>query len=158
MGKVTMPEPVGFITDESYCAIKTGKTNCKGAVPIHKNESRVAKTPLFTDDQMEAYAAAKVSEALEWQPIETAPMDGTWVRLWREPETIGNASPEIIAVYNAPTEYVSDGVWMWPTDMYDPYTERGRLLALEDIKNGDFYEDDSFTHWMPLPLSPSTPA
>lgn len=65
MSKVTMPEPIGFITDESYCAIKTGKTNCKGAVPIHQKESRVAKTPLFTDDQLESYADARVREALD---------------------------------------------------------------------------------------------
>ena len=116
-----------------------------GGRPIEWLIDRVEQTVLQSPE---------IQQRLFWQPIETAPKDGTWVRLWRNPGSIGKASPEIIAVYNAPTEYVSDGVWMWPTELYDPYTERGRQLALEDINNGDFYEDDSFLHWMSLPELP----
>lgn len=157
MSKAIFPVAVAYALPSTLAKFKFGEhQDAIWSIPVGTPKEK--SVGLYGAESVEAYATARVREALEWQPIETAPRDGTWVRLWREPETIGKASPEIIAVYNAPTEYMSDGVWMWPTNMYDPYTKRGRLLALEDIKNGDFYEDDSFTHWMPLPIPPSTPA
>uniref|UniRef100_UPI003D049639 hypothetical protein n=1 Tax=Alcaligenes faecalis TaxID=511 RepID=UPI003D049639 len=152
MSKVTMPEPA--LSQVRFKGFACGWLPWMGWEWRNSMGGEKQVRHLATTEQADTYADTKVRKALEWQPIETAPRGGTWVRLWREPETIGNASPEIIAVYNALTEYMSDGVWMWPTDMYDPYTERGRLLALDKIKNGDFYEDGSFTHWMPLPPRP----
>lgn len=68
-----MPEPVAWITNESLYGLKAGRTNSKGAVPVHASRSYVAKTPLITTTQAQAYADARVREALQWKPIDTAP-------------------------------------------------------------------------------------
>src|SRR5690606_20842788 len=62
---IPMPEPVAWITNESLYGLKAGRTNSKGAVPVHASRSYVAKTPLITTTQAEAYADARVREALE---------------------------------------------------------------------------------------------
>jgi hypothetical protein len=74
---------------------------------------------------------AQVSALREWQPIATAPKDGSMVLLypsgcWTEDEDCGE-------------------VGFWDTD----FNEWGRA--------GDVAEDyDGPTHWMPLPAPPST--
>jgi len=148
MSKVALPEPFVLIQNNPWGGHSEVIRSARGQDGV---------IDCYIIDQMEAYAAAKVSEALGWQPIETAPKDGTWVRLWREPDSLFIASPEIIAVWR---EFGGneEAVWVWPTEMYDPYTESGRDRAMAEIEAGDFYEDDSFTHWMPLPTPPSTPA
>jgi hypothetical protein len=62
---IPMPEPVAWITNESLYGLKAGRTNSKGAVPVHASRSYVAKTPLITTTQAEAYAAAKVRAAMK---------------------------------------------------------------------------------------------
>lgn len=155
MSKVTMPEPFGWLSD----SLMNGGLAFSKTDP-HTNGTFITNSTcaVYRDHQMNRYANAKVREALEWRPIETAPRDGTWVRLWREPETVGIASPEIIAVWHQFDDSDDGPIWMWPTEIYDPYTDRGRTRAMDEIESGDFYEDDSFTHWMPLPSPPSPPA
>lgn len=69
MSEVKMPDPFGWITRESYFGLKAGRTSCKGTVPLHATSSTLSKTPLFTADHMEAYADAKVREALTWEDV-----------------------------------------------------------------------------------------
>ncbi len=72
MSKITIPEPVAWAaTDET----------CRVVEALGMNESRRFDSALYLSTQMEAYAAARVREALEWRPIETAPRDGTRVIL-----------------------------------------------------------------------------
>lgn len=61
----TMPGPIGWITDESIYRLERGGNDSKGTVPIHKSRSYVAKTPVLLAAQAEAYADARVCEALE---------------------------------------------------------------------------------------------
>lgn len=72
---------------------------------------------------------------MDWQPIETAPRDGTYLCLY------------------APTrkEPFQCGCWIWETDDNDDPSDGTWWL-------GDGREDDQPTHWMPLPPPPHTGA
>ena len=70
---------------------------------------------------------------MEWQPIETAPKDGTLVDLWVIDTSDGSGRRETDA-------YFANGKW-WSTrdtNAGEP-VEQGRITA---------------THWMPLPAPP----
>lgn len=83
---------------------------------------------------------------MTWQPIATAPKDGTPVQLWRPPAAVGRWSCRIHAKWHA---FEDGGVWVWPSEGY---------YNIEDtdwIDTGEFFETvDEFTHWMPLPPPP----
>ena len=73
----------------------------------------------------------------EWQPIETAPKDGTRILLAHHQNKYENLPPLI---------WVIDGQWgaNWRTgDDYQPHWHHDRKLRLV-----------SPTHWMPLPEPP----
>lgn len=95
---------------------------------------------------------------MKWQPIETAPRNGTWVLLWRGPSRFGTRDPMVIGCY-CPDD---DGkpAWVWPKGPFDPFTEDGQEEARLNIELNDIYEEgecaDGFTHWMPLPEPPPT--
>lgn len=62
--KVTMPEPIGWITRESIDRLDLGGNDSKGTVPIHKSRSYVAKTPVLLATQAEAYANERILAVL----------------------------------------------------------------------------------------------
>ena len=76
----------------------------------------------------------------EWQPIETAPKDGTWVLVYSAEAIRDEDGGRKIAV----AQYTDDlngrkGVWHWQFAWYD----------------GGYYGwVDNVTHWMPLPEAP----
>jgi len=86
---------------------------------------------------------------MSWQPIETAPKDGTWIDAWR---------PRMRGVWRASRVTVrwdsDQQKWAWPDDDYDamayPHEANG------SVASGDCYGDDSFTYWMPLPAPPES--
>lgn len=94
---------------------------------------------------------------MNWQPIETAPRDGSWVLLWRGESTYGRWTPIVIGRW---LEDEDSPAWVWPIEVFDPYTDDGRAEAEADIENGDHFESaegqGGFTHWMPLPEPPPT--
>lgn len=66
---------------------------------------------------------------MEWQPIETAPKDGTWVLGFKE------------------RKYVQDQIETWH------WVEAEDFVGWEHAAEAnDFYEQP--THWMPLPAPP----
>ena len=88
---------------------------------------------------------------MEWQPIETAPKDGTWICLWRgKSPSYGKWSPFVIARWDEAEE-----AFAWPDDGVDPWFDAER--ADERIEAGDNFASDQFTHWMPLPSPPVQP-
>lgn len=87
----------------------------------------------FSERQMQAYARAAVAlNAPKWQPIETAPKDGTVILLGRHMENFG-----FIKGYGyfagEPDTFVSG----WISTGFDPVMSNLGLAAP--------------THWMPLP-------
>jgi hypothetical protein len=79
---------------------------------------------------------------MDWQPIETAPKDGTTIDLWvvgysDEPGRIVNAS------------YYSDGWWYRDDDL-----ESHPIDRLEPWMTFHGKPAPAVTHWMPLPPPP----
>lgn len=75
----------------------------------------------------------------DWQPIETAPKDGTWVLLYGRPYT-GQSPTEV-------SRYVSETYEIW--ERVDEATKR--LVRQESgYWDGDIWP----THWRPLPAPP----
>lgn len=100
----------------------------------------------------------RLRAAMEWQPIATAPKDGTWVRLWRGQCKLGKWNPEIIGRwfdFEEPNHFGVSAAWAWPDSPYDAFHTNGIAEANRDIERGDCFEDaKSFTHWKPLPEAP----
>src|SRR5690606_32190577 len=89
MSKVTMPTPVEqqirYFDSNALSRTYGEWSEWKMFTGKYERMGMNQKRGLITTDQAEAYAAAKVREALQWQPIETAPKDGTWVMAYRPP-------------------------------------------------------------------------
>lgn len=66
----------------------------------------------------------------EWQPIETAPKDGTTVIAFRPTDP-----PHVEGMYWATYDGTDEGAWHWTYD-------------------GDAPSSNQPTHWMPLPKAP----
>jgi len=79
---------------------------------------------------------------MEWQPIETAPRDGTLVLLYGPCEWdkyVTKDSPKIIIVgFYDEYDYSEDSPFAWLSYTSNPYQDR--ILA---------------THWLPLPNPPA---
>ena len=87
-----------------------------------------------------------------WQDIGTAPKDGVWIQAWRTPPSFTGGRWEPLVYVRWDDE---EGSWVWPCDMFEVFTVRGRELADMAIADGDYYSSPDFTHWMPLPAAPT---
>jgi hypothetical protein len=75
---------------------------------------------------------------MEWQPIETAPKDGTIIDVW-----LGDCPPEDAFFYCGGKGSLRSANWHWQNGKFRPY------LGLNILTT--FVEP---THWMPLPEPP----
>lgn len=127
MSKVAMPEPVAKVMD-GYSIFWAGS----GPIfpLVDRNKVKVGSL-LITTTQAEAYAAAKVREAQRWQPIETAPKDGTPVLLFARLES-AEASTRVVGSFIL-------GEWLAQS-----YVGQNKAVLVP-------------SHWMPLPPFPPLP-
>lgn len=82
---------------------------------------------------------------MEWQPIETAPKDGTRIMLWRGYPRFGFWQEMVIA------QWFNDS-WRWPDPRENASTHD--VWSEDDLYYG-FEDEENFTHWMPLPPPPA---
>ncbi len=77
---------------------------------------------------------------MNWQPIETAPKDGT-----------------NILVYDPPSEYYSGGIFIvfWDRE-YKRSSKTWCVICSEDGETGSWATISHPTHWMPLPEPPNS--
>lgn len=85
-----------------------------------------------------------MTQKMEWQPIETAPQDGTRVILWRGFTSLGVWKEMVVGEWHS-------GAWVWPSEGDNPSTH-GEWT--EDDLDFGYVDHKSFTHWMPLPEPP----
>ncbi|MBP3980825.1 DUF551 domain-containing protein [Acidovorax sp. JG5] len=113
-------EPVAVVgSDFTLCWAGTGPI-----APIVEKHGIKAGSPLYAHPSpTEGMGAAKEQQA-EWQPIETAPKDSSYVLL------AGKHRKDIASGYWLQSAYAGNGAWIWPFVHKYP------------------------THWMPLPASP----
>jgi hypothetical protein len=92
-----------------------------------------------------------MSAELKWQPIETAPKDGTEIDVWcrfgdggghRVPDAYWSDKP---FGYEGPRGYEQLRGWAAANEGYDGC----------DHWVGDIEEGDTVTHWMPRPAPPA---
>lgn len=132
--QVKMPEPVAYAI-----FAENGNIRMWSSVPgdMPDLDSLGPMHQLITTDQAEAYKDACVREALGWQPIETAPKDGSTILAW-----------EITPVYDESGCRIVD---------------RAKRCAIVHWFFGDWAgypmnmsrpQGQHFTHWMPLPPPP----
>ncbi len=94
-------------------------------------------------------ATTEVADALArrddgWQPIETAPRDGTPVDLWLSPYTGGQRRIAGMWWVNSAAEETAPGYW------------RGDLPRDRLVWRGDGGEHSArYTHWRPVPMPPA---
>jgi hypothetical protein len=105
--------------------------------------------------------AAQV-EGMGWQPIDTAPKDGTLIVGWCDHEADPYYDGKKLTVYAAHAEgisHVPDGPhvleWGGEYSEYDDYTGSGFTIPAWWFRAGsDFEEVANPTHWMALPKPP----
>ena len=92
-------------------------------------------------DALRAYAIALGARVAEWQPIETAPKDGTWVMV---------LCAKSIQDSDLPEPCVFTDRWVSETnEWWEQVSENKKVKRLDDNSHWISYEDP--THWQPLP-------
>jgi hypothetical protein len=89
-----------------------------------------------------------------WQPIETAPKDGSWFWAYRPPAKSGEWDTLVTVAW---CDVSKDFIWPDDRNPFDPFSEQ-QLSGNDEpwYIEGDFYEArGSFTDWMPLPAPPA---
>lgn len=92
-----------------------------------------------------------------WQPIETAPRDGTQVDLWASHREVAH-TPDLVCKEVATDRYVNAYWDTWrPNSSSGLLTERSGWRTSDDeggIETERWRGMTVVTHWMPLPAPP----
>ena len=82
---------------------------------------------------------------MEWQPIETAPKDGTEILVWRSDCGI------LLARWDAPENFLSDR----ECEELGESAEQYDWLYADFVAGGRMEGAEAPTHWQPLPDGPN---
>lgn len=121
------------------------------AVQLPPGEYSVTTTgelvPFYAAAQLEQYARDYHAAQMGWQPIATAPMDGTVILL--------SCKGRVTAGHREPERYPTASEFHGTTGEYLGSFETGQCIeAWWYSEDGGFTEEHPPSHWMPLPLPP----
>lgn len=106
----------------------------------------------FTAHRLASLALPKV-ESETWQPIETAPKDGTVVDLWIAGDFGEHGERRADAYWGRPSHICGEaGSYCDCCPSYDGWVDS----TFNHYLNGDDGLGEEPTHWRPLPTPPST--
>lgn len=115
----------------------------KAAVAARTEGLERAEAPIASDAEALRAAAALIRELVgreKWQPIETAPKDGTRLMLWMQPVNDARFQP-------------TDG----PHAVFGTWVVWSAAMQREGMKDGWSWYGSAMhcpTHWRPLPAPP----
>lgn len=93
---------------------------------------------------------------MDWQPIGTAPKDGTIVDLWiiGGDATVDFYSPTAVKIKGQPARHGRSPNWRWEMRAPNP----GGWYSPDGLTGYPISTAVRVTHWMPLPAPPNPPA
>lgn len=173
-----MKQPEALQLAQFFESMKKSSHRWHDGAPVHEkaaaelrrlhDENEQFRTELVAEAARTAEATLRANQMTEqhrmqcnmreqgWQPIESAPKDGTWLILWRAPaqEFDGwTCDPMVIARWHEDED--GDAEWTWPDEPFDPFTDHGIDRANAEVERGASWGADTFTAWMPLPKPPA---
>ena len=97
----------------------------------------------------EAAAALEAAREDAWQPIETAPRDGSEVLVWRADCGI------LLARWTAPIDFMTTTELEAASDGNDDWMEEPDWFCADFVSGSRLDGTEAPTHWRPLPAPPA---
>jgi Lar family restriction alleviation protein len=145
--RVATATPSDAVTDEPFAWVIPGSdtANDRGFIDAMAWEEGEFSKPLYAHPPLDTRPSPAPAAVEAWQPISTAPKDGTEVLLWAE--SWGMTWGVQIGHFDAFKWVVSEGAVSENDEDFDPEAE---------IDENDFDDETNLgpTHWMPLPAPP----
>ena len=138
----TPPEMLADVA-QKFVARSSHKWDGEGAWPYEKQPREIQEAM----DALAAYAEWQETRTavLTWQPIETAPKDGTEILAWRKDCGV------LVVRWDCPEDFLSE------TELQELGKESAEAYSwfCADFVTGARLEGSEVpTHWMPLPAGP----
>ena len=123
--------------------VERGKIACGSDIVSACNNSA-----LSLSDLRALLAALEAAREDGWQPIETAPKDGSEVLVWRADCGI------LLARWTAPIEFMTTAELEAESDGNDDWMEEPDWFCADFVSGSRLDGMEAPTHWRPLPATP----